>query len=168
MSTTNIQATIRQLVIDRAEGRCEYCRSPQLFSSYRYEIDHITAACATIRYKICDISICFQDLAVPIGHANCCIAEKHGGDTVPENLALACLPCNRYKGSDIASLDPVTGELTRLFNPRMLDWWGNFGVEDGFIVGKTPVGRTTVFLLKFNTAAEVALRQMLMAQGLFV
>lgn len=137
MSTTNIQATIRQLVIDRAEGRCEYCRSPQLFSSYRYEIDHI-------------------------------IAEKHGGDTVPENLALACLPCNRYKGSDIASLDPVTGELTRLFNPRMLDWWGNFGVEDGFIVGKTPVGRTTVFLLKFNAAAEVALRQMLMAQGLFV
>lgn len=137
MSTTNIQAAIRQLVVERAKGRCEYCRSPQIFSSYRYEIDHI-------------------------------VAEKHRGETVADNLALSCLPCNRYKGSDIASLDPLTGELTRLFNPRIQDWWENFSIENGFIVGKTSIGRTTVFILKFNTAAEVALRKMLMEQGLFI
>ena len=46
------------------------------------------------------------------------IALKHGGKTVSANLALACFDCNRFKGSDIASLDPITGELVGLFNPR--------------------------------------------------
>ena len=32
------------------------------------------------------------------------ISEKHGGLTGPENLALACVTCNRAKGSDIASV----------------------------------------------------------------
>ena len=43
MSKTNIPAAMRRLVLERAEGRCEYCRVPQLFSSYRYEVDHIIA-----------------------------------------------------------------------------------------------------------------------------
>ncbi|MBX3436655.1 MAG: HNH endonuclease [Planctomycetaceae bacterium] len=36
------------------------------------------------------------------------IAEKHGGETTAENLALACFDCNWFKGSDIASLDPIS------------------------------------------------------------
>jgi len=28
------------------------------------------------------------------------VTRKHGGQTVAENLALTCLPCNRYKGMD--------------------------------------------------------------------
>ena len=50
------------------------------------------------------------------------IAEKHGGATSEVNLALTCSLCNLRKGSDIASLDPETGELTRLFNPRDQSW----------------------------------------------
>ena len=46
------------------------------------------------------------------------IAEKHGGATTMDNLALACFDCNRFKGSDIASLDPGTSDLVALFNPR--------------------------------------------------
>ena len=34
------------------------------------------------------------------------IAEKHGGPTSLENLAWACFYCNRFKGSDLASVDP--------------------------------------------------------------
>jgi 5-methylcytosine-specific restriction endonuclease McrA len=30
------------------------------------------------------------------------IAEKHGGSTEFNNLALSCVLCNKYKGSDIA------------------------------------------------------------------
>jgi 5-methylcytosine-specific restriction endonuclease McrA len=41
------------------------------------------------------------------------ISRKHGGSSELENLALACVFCNRYKGSDIASLIPETGELVR-------------------------------------------------------
>lgn len=33
------------------------------------------------------------------------IAEKHGGLTEAFNLALACVLCNKFKGSDIASID---------------------------------------------------------------
>lgn len=35
---------------------------------------------------------------------------KHGGETIAKNLALACLDCNRYKGSDLAAIDPISGE----------------------------------------------------------
>ena len=40
------------------------------------------------------------------------ISRKHGGNSELENLALACVFCNRYKGSDIASLIPETNELS--------------------------------------------------------
>jgi 5-methylcytosine-specific restriction endonuclease McrA len=36
------------------------------------------------------------------------IAEKHGGATSLENLAWACFYCNRFKGSDLASVDPAS------------------------------------------------------------
>jgi 5-methylcytosine-specific restriction endonuclease McrA len=46
------------------------------------------------------------------------ISLKHHGQTKAENLAYACAFCNRFKGSDIASLSSQTGALVRLFNPR--------------------------------------------------
>ena len=45
------------------------------------------------------------------------ISRKHGGSSELKNLALACVFCNRYKGSDIGSLNPVTGELVRFYDP---------------------------------------------------
>jgi 5-methylcytosine-specific restriction endonuclease McrA len=46
------------------------------------------------------------------------LAEKHGGETVESNLALSCPHCNRFKGPNIAGVDPATAQLTRLFDPR--------------------------------------------------
>src|ERR1051325_507151 len=54
------------------------------------------------------------------------IALKHGGETTSENLALACFDCNRFKGSDIASIDALTGGLVPLFNPRTQTWSEHF------------------------------------------
>lgn len=45
------------------------------------------------------------------------IAEKHDGATVAQNLALACLICNRFKGTDLGSLDPLTDVLTPFYHP---------------------------------------------------
>jgi 5-methylcytosine-specific restriction endonuclease McrA len=45
------------------------------------------------------------------------VAEKHGGETVADNLAMSCALCNVRKGSDIASIDSDTGLLTPLFHP---------------------------------------------------
>jgi hypothetical protein len=51
-------------------------------------------------------------------HVDHIVAQQHEGPTSLENLALACLHCNRHKGPNIAGRDPVTGEIVRLFNPR--------------------------------------------------
>ena len=40
-------------------------------------------------------------------------AEKHGGRTTFANLALACLPCNAFKGPNVAGYDPLTNALQR-------------------------------------------------------
>ena len=55
-------------------------------------------------------------------HIDHIIAEKHGGQSESENLALGCFSCNLRKGTNIAGLDPETGELKGLFNPRTDGW----------------------------------------------
>ena len=89
------------------------------------------------------------------------IAVKHGGHRVAENLALCCSLCNRYKGSDIASIDPETGELTPLFHPRVDRWEEHFQVCDGVIVGLTLKGRATARLLRMNRSTRIKERQLL-------
>jgi hypothetical protein len=88
----------------------------------------------------------------------------HDGHTKVDNLALSCLPCNRHKGSDLATFDPVTGEVTLLFNPRNQNWMEHFILRNGKIEGVTPVGRATVKLLMFNTSIRILERQLLIAQ----
>ncbi len=93
------------------------------------------------------------------------IAAKHRGQTTSENLAYACFECNRAKGSDIASLDPATGALTPLFNPRTQVWPAHFRFNGPVIEPLTAEGRVTVFLLHFNIPPRVAIRAMLLAEG---
>ena len=50
------------------------------------------------------------------------VAQKHGGATDADNLALSCALCNMHKGSDLASIDPETGEVVPLFHPRRQRW----------------------------------------------
>lgn len=46
------------------------------------------------------------------------IPEVLGGLTEEDNLLLACSLCNSHKGERVTALDPVTGEMVRLFDPR--------------------------------------------------
>jgi hypothetical protein len=93
------------------------------------------------------------------------VAVKHGGPTEAPNLALACFDCNRYKGSDIASVDAETGALTPLFNPRVDDWSAHFATEGGEIVPRTPTARVTVALLRLNLPVRVDVRRELADLG---
>jgi len=95
------------------------------------------------------------------------VALKHSGLTELENLALSCTLCNKHKGSDLASLDPETGAVVPLFNPRRDQWPDHFRVEDGLIVPLTPIGRVTVKLLQFNTQQRVEERKLLFLTGSF-
>jgi 5-methylcytosine-specific restriction endonuclease McrA len=94
------------------------------------------------------------------------IAQKHGGKSVLANLALACFDCNRFKGSDIASIDDVTGEIVPLFNPRTQRWSEHFRLEEnGRIVPLTAVGRVTEPLLRFNLPQRLEVRAYLLTLG---
>jgi len=89
------------------------------------------------------------------------IAVKHGGRTAVENLALCCGVCNRFKGSDIASVEPETGQLTPLFDPRVDCWDDHYQLRDGEILALTAKGRVTVRLLRMNSARRIKERQLL-------
>ena len=93
------------------------------------------------------------------------VAEKHGGATTLDNLALACPYCNRHKGTDLGSLDPETGQLTPFFNPRTQDWADHFRLEGATVVPLTPEGRVTVAILRLNHPDRVQERQRLIAVG---
>jgi hypothetical protein len=131
-----VSPEIRDLVAHRAQFCCEYCKSPQRFSSIAYEVDHI-------------------------------IARKHQGSDALENLALACLSCNRHKGSDLTTFDPLTGQLTCLFHPRQQRWGDHFELQGSLLVGQSDVGRSTVQLLQLNSSMRVQERSLLIARGLF-
>jgi len=87
------------------------------------------------------------------------IAEKHGGQTVEENLALSCALCNKYKGSDLTSIDPKTGEIARLFNPRTNIWSEHFKLKNGVFIGLTSNARATIRLLQINNSSRIEERK---------
>lgn len=93
------------------------------------------------------------------------VAEKHGGTTSLDNLALTCWRCNRHKGSDLGSIDPQTGTFSFLFHPRTQRWRTHFALDADLIVGLTPEGRTTVRLLQLNTVERIVERRQLVEQG---
>jgi hypothetical protein len=93
------------------------------------------------------------------------IARQHGGGDDEGNLALCCVVCNRYKGTNLTSLDPETKQLTPLFNPRHQHWQEHFLLEQGRILGLTPAGRATAFILRLNDEWRVLLRQTLEREG---
>ncbi|MFZ5919766.1 MAG: HNH endonuclease [Chloroflexota bacterium] len=96
------------------------------------------------------------------------ISEKHGGQTSPENLALACPFCNRFKGTDLGSIDPTTGQLTPFFNPRTQRWSDHFRFDGVKILPLTAEGRVTVSILQFNHPDRLAERERLFASRKFV
>lgn len=93
------------------------------------------------------------------------IPEKHRGKTQVDNLCFACLTCNRHKGSDFASFDPDTDQVTLLFNPRTDNWQDHFRLESVRIVPLTAQGRVTVFVLKMNSETRLRERQALLIAG---
>jgi hypothetical protein len=93
------------------------------------------------------------------------IARKHGGRTVSDNLALACFYCNRFKGSDIASIDIVTKQLVSLFNPRIQRWSEHFRLQGGRILPLSATGRVTEHVLRLNLPERVEMRESLRIVG---
>lgn len=125
--------SLRQLVRQRAGDRCEYCRIPQ--NALAWATFHIEHICA----------------------------RQHGGATDAHNLALACRRCNLHKGPNLSSVDPKSGGLVRLFNPRADKWNEHFALDELHIVGISEIGRATVALLNMNDPERIQVRSELIA-----
>lgn len=125
----------RRLIRSRAGRRCEYCR--------------------------------FHEENLPFWpfHLDHIIAGQHAGPDDPANLAWACQRCNLFKGTNLSAIDPDSTQVVRLFHPRADRWEKHFTMERHRIVGLTPTGRATVWLLQMNTAERVQLRAELTALG---
>lgn len=89
------------------------------------------------------------------------LPQKHGGKTEANNLALSCALCNKYKGSDLASLDAETERLVPLYHPRQDRWSEHFQLHGAQFVPHTPIGRVTIHLLQLNRPDRVAERALL-------
>lgn len=95
------------------------------------------------------------------------VSEKHDGPTTAANLALACLFCNRNKGSDIASVVPGSNRLIRFFNPRTDQWNEHFrlGVDGISIVPLTEIGEATARIFGINAGERLLERDTLRDVG---
>ncbi|SIO13880.1 HNH endonuclease [Singulisphaera sp. GP187] len=114
--------------------------------------------------EYCQMPQVADDASFEIDHV---IARKHGGPTATNNSCLSCYYCNSFKGSDIGSLDPKTRKLTPLFNTRRHKWARHFLWQGAYLLGRTPVGRVTVALLRINDEYRVELRDGLIEEGAF-
>lgn len=114
------------------------------------------------RCEYCRIASSDYRLPFQIDHI---IARQHGGSDDLENLALACLHCNRHKGPNIAGRDPITGQIERLFNPRKDAWSEHLQLRGAVLFGLTAIGRVTVHVLAMNEPEFLAARAALVEEG---
>ena len=92
---------------------------------------------------------------------------QHGGQTAVNNLTLSCMRCNRYKGPNVGSFDPNTGNLVPFFNPRTQDWENHFELDGAIIQPRTAEARVTVKIFRMNDEDRVLERQRLIEANLF-
>jgi hypothetical protein len=118
----------------------------------------VTRPTAAVRREVvrragnrCEYCLIHQDDAASRHQVDHVIAEKHGGQTELDNLALSCLPCNRRKSSDIGAIDPESGQIAPLFNPRTQAWSDHFKIKSNRIIGLTAEGRATVEFMQLNS-----------------
>lgn len=95
------------------------------------------------------------------------VPEAAGGPTEFENLCLACHSCNEFKGAQVESEDPDSGEIVALYHPRRQRWRDHFrwSADGAELVGITPVGRATALALKMNHPLIVDARHLWVAVG---
>lgn len=85
-----------------------------------------------------------------------------GGETVFENLCLACPSCNRHKATRQHALDPNAGERVPLFHAHHDIWEEHFAWDEEGVTlrGLTPIGRATIAALKLNRPQLIRVRRL--------
>ena len=114
------------------------------------------------RCEYCRLPQHAVDLTFHVEHI---VARQHGGDDNAGNLCLACDRCNLHKGPNLSSIDPVSQEIVRLFNPRRDQWDEHFAMMNARIIGISPIGRATAQLFQMNSPRRQELRERLASEN---
>lgn len=95
------------------------------------------------------------------------IPRSKDGDEEIDNLAYACQGCNNRKYISIDAVDPLSGSIAPLYNPRRDRWSDHFIWSEDFaiLLGISPTGRATIAKLELNRKGVVNLRRVLYALG---
>jgi hypothetical protein len=59
-------------------------------------------------------------------------------------------------------IDPTSGQIHPLFNPRRDKWTEHFTWRGATLTGNTPTGRVTIAVMNINDAQRIELRQLTM------
>lgn len=113
----------------------------------------------------CEYCLVHEDCAGFPHQVDHIISRKHGGSSGIRNLAYACILCNRYKGTDIASIDR-SGRTVRFFDPRRDSWDQHFQLHGPVIQPLTEIGETAR-MLRLNAAERVVERRLMQVLGLY-
>lgn len=108
------------------------------------------------RCEYCGLSQEGQEATFHIDHV---IPLAAGGETVTENLALACVSCSLRKAARQTAVDPQSGKEATLYNPRRDAWHEHFQWDGVDLVGLTATGRATVEALNMNRKLILAIRR---------
>ncbi len=120
------------------------------------EVRRLVSQRAIGRCEYCGLSQEGQEATFHIDHI---IPVAAGGQTIVENLALACVSCSLRKAARQTATDPQTGEEVTLYHPRQERWPEHFRWENVRVVGQTATGRATVVALDMNRPLILAIRQ---------
>jgi hypothetical protein len=115
----------------------------------------------------CEYCLLPQAAAVYRHEPDHIVPRQHDGGTTDDNLAMSCTRCNRYKGPNVGSFDPETGNLVPFYNPRTQAWTDHLRLDGPIIEPLTPEGRVTVKILRLNEAVRVEERELLIEVGLY-
>lgn len=116
------------------------------------------------RCEYCQLSQIGQEATFHIDHI---VPESAGGETVEDNLALACVSCSLRKEARQSGVDQKTKKRARLFHPRLDSWDDHFHLVGVEVEGLTAIGRVTVELLKLNRPSILLIREEESLRGRF-
>ena len=119
------------------------------------------------RCEYCHVPAEGQISWFPIDHIR---PKSANGATESSNLAFACPRCNASKWAFVDGVDPSTGEIASLYDPRSQVWDKHFqwsAKNPLELEGKTAIGRATISRLKINDTGPLMIRRLLHELGIF-